>query len=112
MDELGFQRVEEALHRSIIIAVSLAAHRAPEAGGLHKLAVIRRGILGGFKRWSQHSEFGGCDEHCKAPIGTVRTSPIAIARRRPSVAGRNEQNNFWRAIAAGLSSEDAALEAG
>jgi hypothetical protein len=45
MDELGFQRVEEALHRSIIIAVSLAAHRAPEAGGLHKLAVIRRGIL-------------------------------------------------------------------
>lgn len=31
---------------------------------------------------------------------------------RPSVAGRDEQNNFWRAIAAGLSSEDAALEAG
>jgi hypothetical protein len=31
---------------------------------------------------------------------------------RPSVAGRNEQNEFWRAIAAGLSSEDAALEAG
>lgn len=31
---------------------------------------------------------------------------------RPSVAGRNEQNKFWRAIAAGLSSEDAALEAG
>src|SRR5436305_9735728 len=31
---------------------------------------------------------------------------------RPSVAGRNEQNNFWRGIAAGLSSEAAALEAG
>ncbi|MET4156059.1 hypothetical protein ABIB94_007935 [Bradyrhizobium sp. JR7.2] len=31
---------------------------------------------------------------------------------RPSAAGRNEQNKFWRAIAAGLSSEDAALEAG
>lgn len=31
---------------------------------------------------------------------------------RPSVAGRDEQNNFWRAIVAGLSSEDAALEAG
>src|SRR3954453_14851681 len=31
---------------------------------------------------------------------------------RPSVAGRDEQNKFWRAIAAGLSSEDAALEAG
>lgn len=31
---------------------------------------------------------------------------------RPPVAGRDEQNRFWRAIAAGLSSEDAALEAG
>ncbi|MGR4927471.1 transposase, partial [Bradyrhizobium sp. CAR08] len=31
---------------------------------------------------------------------------------RPSIAGRDEQNKFWRAIAAGLSSEDAALEAG
>jgi Helix-turn-helix domain len=28
------------------------------------------------------------------------------------VAGRDEQNRFWRAIATGLSSEDAALEAG
>src|SRR6185436_19294449 len=30
---------------------------------------------------------------------------------RPPVAGRDEQSRFWRAIAAGLSSEDAALEA-
>jgi hypothetical protein len=36
--------------------------------------------LGGFKRSSQHSEVGGCDERCKAPIGAVRTSPFAIAR--------------------------------
>jgi transposase len=31
---------------------------------------------------------------------------------RPPVAGRDEQSRFWRAIAAGLSSEHAALEAG
>lgn len=31
---------------------------------------------------------------------------------RPPVAGRAEQEMFWRAIAAGLNSEDAALEAG
>ena len=31
---------------------------------------------------------------------------------RPPVAGRAEQERFWRAIARGLSSEDAALEAG
>ena len=31
---------------------------------------------------------------------------------RPQVAGRDEQSRFWRGITAGLSSEDAALEAG
>src|SRR4051794_27197055 len=31
---------------------------------------------------------------------------------RPQVAGRDEQSRFWRGIAAGLSSEEAALEAG
>lgn len=31
---------------------------------------------------------------------------------RPPAAGRDERSRFWRAIAAGLSSEDAALEAG
>src|ERR1700739_3251982 len=45
MDELDLERMKEALHRSIVIAVALAAHRRPEAGGLHQLAVIRRGIL-------------------------------------------------------------------
>src|SRR5918993_1998967 len=31
---------------------------------------------------------------------------------RPPVAGRNERSRFWLAIAAGMSSEDAAVEAG
>src|SRR5271169_2747232 len=31
---------------------------------------------------------------------------------RPSVAGRDERRRFWAAIAVGLESEDAALEAG
>src|SRR4051812_46365856 len=39
-----------------------------------------RGSQGGFKRSSQHQEFGGCDERCRAQIGAVRTSPIAVAR--------------------------------
>src|SRR5207237_4135605 len=30
---------------AIVIAVGLAAHRGPEAGGLHHLALVRRGIL-------------------------------------------------------------------
>ncbi|MET3973731.1 hypothetical protein ABID62_009847 [Bradyrhizobium sp. S3.9.1] len=51
--------------------------RKPPPGCVHH---SDRGSQGGFKRSSQHSEVGGCDERCKAPIGAVRTSPIAIAR--------------------------------
>ena len=39
-----------------------------------------RGVQGGFKRSSQHSDVGGCDEHSKSAISTVWTSSIAIAR--------------------------------
>jgi hypothetical protein len=39
----------------------------------------RAGELRGFKRSSQHSEIGDCDEHSKAKIGTIWTSAIAIA---------------------------------
>src|ERR1700712_4423093 len=53
VDEFSFESVEEALHRGIVIAVALAAHQCPEAGGLDHLAILRRGILGGFNRSSQ-----------------------------------------------------------
>jgi len=36
--------------------------------------------LGGFKRSSQHSHIGGCDEYSRTEIGTIWTSAIAIAR--------------------------------
>ncbi len=49
----------------------------PGAGLIHH---SDRGAQGGFKRSPQHSEVGGCDEHSKAAIGTIRTSAIAIAR--------------------------------
>jgi len=42
VDELGLERVKETLHRSIVIAVSLAAHRRPEAG---KAAIYLAGRL-------------------------------------------------------------------
>ena len=34
---------------------------------------------GGFNRSSQHSRFGGCDEHSKEATNTDRTSATAIA---------------------------------
>src|SRR3954468_21147942 len=45
-----------------------------------QLAVSEGGVLGGFKRSSQHSEVGGCDEHSKAAIGSVWTGAITFTR--------------------------------
>src|SRR5262249_27547824 len=45
VDELRLERVKEALHRSIVIAVALAAHRRPEAGGLHQLDMDTRAAI-------------------------------------------------------------------
>ena len=45
MDELGLEGVEEALHRGVVEAVGLAAHRGGDAGGPQDVAVITRGIL-------------------------------------------------------------------
>src|SRR3954451_465231 len=38
--------------------------------------------------------------------------PPLFSPGRPSVAGRDERRRFWAAIATGLASEDAAVEAG
>ncbi|MGY4281727.1 transposase InsO family protein [Bradyrhizobium sp. LM2.7] len=72
--------LENTLDASLAIAAldAALAARKPQPGSLIHHA--DRGVQGGFKRSSQHSEVGGCDERCKAPIGAVRTSPIAIAR--------------------------------
>jgi len=45
VDKFGFQGAEEALHRRVIPAVCLAAHRWGDGGGLQDLAVIAGGVL-------------------------------------------------------------------
>ena len=37
----------------------------------HQALKLLAGVLRGFKRSSQHSEIGDCDEHSKAKIGTM-----------------------------------------
>ncbi|MGY4430769.1 transposase InsO family protein [Bradyrhizobium sp. F1.13.1] len=48
----------------------------PGAGLIHH---SDRGVQGGFKRSSQHSHIGGCDEYWRTEIGTIWTSANAIA---------------------------------
>jgi hypothetical protein len=45
VNELGFQSTKEALHRGIVPAISLAAHRLDDCGGLQDVAVVTGGVL-------------------------------------------------------------------
>jgi hypothetical protein len=45
VNELGFQSAEETLHRRIVPAVSLAAHRLKDSGRLQEPEVVAGGIL-------------------------------------------------------------------
>ena len=40
MNQFGLERVEEALHRGVVVAVGPAAHGRPEAGSLHQLSIL------------------------------------------------------------------------
>jgi hypothetical protein len=39
MDELGLQGVEEALHRGVVVAIGLAAHRCGDGGARESIAI-------------------------------------------------------------------------
>jgi len=69
------------------------------------------GRLGGFNRWLQHFNKGGCDGHGKVEIGSIWTPSTAVTRSAV-VAARRERQLFCRLISAGLSSEAAAIKAG
>jgi hypothetical protein len=56
--------------------LGIAAHDAVVS---HQALELFAGVLGGFKRSSQHSHIGGCDEYWRTEIGTIWTSANAIA---------------------------------
>ncbi len=80
MDHLGLVEAIDRLGERIVVSVSDTPDRSFDARLGQAFGIADRNILGGIKRSSQHSEVGGCDEHSKAAISTVRTSAIAIAR--------------------------------
>lgn len=87
LDAWSRKVVGYAIGRSIDARLTVAAlkaaieRRKPPPGCVHH---SDRGSQGGFKRSSQHSEVGGCDEHSKAAIGTVWTSAITFTRTSAS----------------------------
>lgn len=83
LDAWSRRVVGYAISRSIdarltIAALKAAIHvRQPPAGCVHH---SDRGSQGGFKRSSQHSRVGGCDEHSKAAVGAVWTGAVTFTR--------------------------------
>ena len=71
VDHLGLVEAVDRFGESVVVAIADAADRGLDAGLRQALGVSNADVLGGFKRSSQHLNEGGCDEHSKAPIGTV-----------------------------------------
>ena len=79
VDHLGLVETVDGFGEGIVIGISDTADRGLHACFNQALGVFDRDVLRGFKRSSQHSEIGDCDERSKAKIGTIWTSAIAIA---------------------------------
>src|SRR5271169_5722211 len=82
-EQLGLEGGEEALGHGVVVGVTDRPHRWSNTCLATPLAKCHRRILGGFKR-SQHHDEGGCDDHSKAPIGSIWEGAIAVPRSTAS----------------------------
>lgn len=105
-------RVSRTAHAGFVLdALEQALHeRRPVHGGglVHH---TDRGCQGRFNRSPQHAKLGGVYGDGKTEVGAVNAAKV-ILPGRPPVWQRENLCRFWREVAAGLSSEDAAVEAG
>jgi transposase InsO family protein len=71
-------RVSRTAHAGFVLdALEQAIHkRRPNRGGL--VHHSDRGSQGGFKRSSQHSDKGCCDEHSKTPLWSIWAGALAV----------------------------------
>ena len=107
----AFEAGEKRFHDGIVKAISLSTHAARHLHALQGMLIERTRILGGFKWSSQHLKK-------EVVMSTGKRKSERAGRRkmrspgRPQ-AGRSEhRRRFWKAIAAGLTSEAAGIDAG
>jgi IS30 family transposase/transposase InsO family protein len=114
LDAWSRRVVGYAISRSIDARLAVAALKAairarqPPKGCIHH---SDRGSQSGLKWSSQHLMKEVAMKIQKRRSDRSGRAPLS-SPGRPSVAGRDERRRFWAAIAVGLESEDAALEAG
>src|SRR5260370_18107763 len=78
VEQFAFQGGEKTFAHGVVETVAHRAHRRPYAGLVAAFAKSERGVLGEFKRSSQHLGSEHCDDYSKAPFRSMRASTVAI----------------------------------
>src|SRR5258708_15615419 len=78
VEQFAIQGGEKTFAHGVVETVAHRAHRRPYAGLVAAFAKSERGVLGEFKRSSQHLDRENCDDYSKAPFRSMRASTVAI----------------------------------
>src|SRR5713226_5429690 len=111
VEQFAFECGKETLAHRVIEAIADGAHRGPYTGLAATLAKGERSVLGEFKR-SSHTSIGRIAMTTqKRRSDRCGRAPLRSPGRPPAARQENYQR-FWGLIAAGRSTEDAAIDAG
>jgi IS30 family transposase len=110
-DDLGLVKAVDGFGERVVIAVADSADGWFDASLNQAVGVFDRNILLGLKWSSQQLEGEVAMTRRRRRSDRSGRAPL-FSPGRPVVAGRDEQRRFWAAIATGMASEDAALDAG
>ena len=111
IEQLALEGREETLAHRVVVRVADRAHRWAHACITTAATELDRGILAGLQWSSQHVEGGVAMTRRRRRSDRSGRAPL-FSPGRPVVAGRDERRRFWAAIAAGMASEDAAVQVG
>ena len=77
--ELALEGGEKTLAHGVVETIADRAHRRPDSGLAAAFAEGEGGVLGEFKRSSQHLEMESCDDYKKAPFRSMWAITVAVA---------------------------------
>ena len=105
---VGWSMATTLATQLVLDALNMALVTRRPTGVIHH---SDQGSQAGLKWSSQHFEGGVAMTRRRRRSDRSGRAPL-FSPGRPVVAGRDEQRRFWAAIAAGMASEDAAVQAG
>jgi IS30 family transposase len=105
---VGWSMATTLATQLVLDALNMALLTRRPTGVIHH---SDQGSQAGLKWWLQHFKGGVAMTRRRRRSDRSGRAPL-FSPGRPVVAARDEQRRFWAAIAAGMASEDAALQAG